>query len=36
MPDTGSTALSVGLLAGGTAVLGYALNALRLKLRGNA
>ncbi len=36
MPDTGSTALSTGLFAGGAAVFGYVLNALRLKFRDKA
>lgn len=36
LPNTGSTALSASLFVGGTAVVAYALNLLRLKFRSNA
>jgi uncharacterized repeat protein (TIGR01451 family) len=35
LPDTGSTALSAGLFVSGAAILGYALNVLRLKSQRN-
>jgi uncharacterized repeat protein (TIGR01451 family) len=36
LPDTGTTALSAGLFVTAATLLGYALNALRLKLHSNA
>jgi uncharacterized repeat protein (TIGR01451 family) len=36
LPDTGSTALSASLIGISSIALGYALNTLRLKFRGNA
>jgi uncharacterized repeat protein (TIGR01451 family) len=36
LPDTGSTALSTSLFVGGTTIVAYGLNVLRLKLRSNS